>query len=76
MKKVKQNSTENCHFYSSEKSLYVAWACFRNVHAVLVRPMLLSGHLFLKRAVQSADRKACFLCIMYIGNFIYLPFWV
>ena len=24
-------STENCHFYSREKSLYVAWACFRNV---------------------------------------------
>ena len=24
-------STENCHFYSCEKSLYVAWACFRNV---------------------------------------------
>ena len=28
--KVK-NSTENCHFYSREKSLYIAWACFRNV---------------------------------------------
>ena len=25
----KRNSTENCHFYSREKSLYVAWACFR-----------------------------------------------
>ena len=24
------NSTENCHFYSHEKSLYIAWACFRN----------------------------------------------
>ena len=23
-------SNENCHFYSHEKSLYVAWACFRN----------------------------------------------
>ena len=23
-------STENCHFYSSEKSLYIAWAWFRN----------------------------------------------
>ena len=30
MKKVKKKSTENCHFYSREKSLYVAWACFRN----------------------------------------------
>ena len=25
-----KNSNENCHFYSREKSLYVAWACFRN----------------------------------------------
>ena len=25
-----KNSTENCHFYSHEKSLYVAWACFCN----------------------------------------------
>ena len=23
--------TENCHFYSREKSLYIAWVCFRNV---------------------------------------------
>ena len=23
-------SSENCHFYSRKKSLYVAWACFRN----------------------------------------------
>ena len=23
-------STENCHFYSREKSLYIAWACFHN----------------------------------------------
>ena len=29
MKKVKK-SAENCHFYSREKSLYIAWACFRN----------------------------------------------
>ena len=29
MKKVKK-STENCHFYSRVKSLYIAWACFRN----------------------------------------------
>ena len=25
-----KNSTENCHFNSREKSLYVAWAWFRN----------------------------------------------
>ena len=30
MKIVKQKSTENCHFYSREKSLYVPWVCFRN----------------------------------------------
>ena len=46
MKIVKKSSIENCHFYSSEKSLYVAWACFRNVHPVLVRPRLLSCHRF------------------------------
>ena len=31
-KKNIKNSSENCHFYSREKSLYVAWACFRNVN--------------------------------------------
>ena len=30
MKIVKKKSTENCNFYSREKSLYIAWACFRN----------------------------------------------
>ena len=25
-------SNENCHFYTREKSLYVTWACFRNVN--------------------------------------------
>ena len=28
--KSKNNSNENCHFYTREKSLYVAWACFLN----------------------------------------------
>ena len=28
--KILKKSTENFHFYSREKSLYVAWACFRN----------------------------------------------
>ena len=27
---VKKNSTENCHFYSCEKSLYIGCAFFRN----------------------------------------------
>ena len=26
---IQKNSTENCHFYSREKTLYIAWACFR-----------------------------------------------
>ena len=26
----KKNSTENCHFYSREILLYIAWTCFRN----------------------------------------------
>ena len=26
----KKKSTENCNFYSREKSLYVSWRCFRN----------------------------------------------
>ena len=26
-------STGKCHFCSSEKSLYIAWACLRNEHA-------------------------------------------
>ena len=30
MKIYIKKSTENCHFYSREKSLYVAWACFVN----------------------------------------------
>ena len=28
--KIVKKSTEKCHFYSHEKSLYVAWACFCN----------------------------------------------
>ena len=30
MKIVPKKSTENYHFISREKSLYIAWACFRN----------------------------------------------
>ena len=30
MKINQKHSTENCHFYICEKSLYVAWACFHN----------------------------------------------
>ena len=30
--KIVKKSTENCHFYSHEKLLNIAWACFRNVN--------------------------------------------
>ena len=30
MQIVKKKSTEKYHFYSCEKSLYIAWACLRN----------------------------------------------
>ena len=30
MKIVKTKSAENCHLFSLEKSLYIAWACFRS----------------------------------------------
>ena len=28
MIKVKNNSNENCHFFTREKSLLIEWACF------------------------------------------------
>ena len=31
MKIVKKKSTGNCHFYSREISLFIAWECLRNV---------------------------------------------
>ena len=31
----KNKSSENYHFNSREKSLYIAWACFRNVLRLL-----------------------------------------
>ena len=34
--KIVKKSNENCHFYSREKSLYIAWACFRNVLTLVV----------------------------------------
>ena len=34
--KREKNSTENCLFYSREKSLYVAWACFCTLATVHV----------------------------------------
>ena len=34
--KIVKKITENCHFYSSEKSLFVARECFRNVIFILI----------------------------------------
>ena len=39
-------STENCHFYSREKFLYIAWACFRNdchVAAIKIKVYCIGG---------------------------------
>ena len=51
--KIVKNSTENCHFESREKSMYVAWVCFRN--AQVLRPsdlkVLLGDDLFLSLVV-------------------------
>ena len=37
MKISENNSTENCNFYRHEKSLYIAWACFRNELEIIER---------------------------------------
>ena len=47
MKIVTNIKTENCHFYSCEKSLYVACACFRNgppMAAVESNPLSVCGN--------------------------------
>ena len=36
MKIVKKIGTENCHFYSREISLYIAWECLRNAFSSLL----------------------------------------
>ena len=43
--KIVKNSTENCHFYSSEKSLYIVWACFRNEIMLNVHLHLILGKI-------------------------------
>ena len=40
MKKVKKKSTENCHFYSCEISLYIALEYLRNEHSGLYYPYI------------------------------------
>ena len=41
-------SNENCQFYGREKSLYVAWACFRNEKLLAVN----IGHVYLNTKVS------------------------
>ena len=52
--KIVKNSSENCQYVSREKSMYVAWACFRN--AQVLRPsdlqVLLGDELYLSLVVR------------------------
>ena len=50
-----KRSTENCHFYSCEKLLYVAWACFRN--DVYEKPSSLIGFTYFSGGVISSSIK-------------------
>ena len=53
MKIVKKKTTENCNFYRDEKSLYIAWACFRNEGKFLPgNSMSYKKHLFLKKHIR------------------------
>ena len=62
-KNSQKSSTENCRFYSREKSLYIAWACFRNdlleVHPqillvlILIAPLLVRPEFFLFFVLQT-----------------------
>ena len=36
MNLVKEIQLKYCHFYSREKSLYIAWACFRNAKYCMI----------------------------------------
>ena len=57
MKIVKKKSTENCHFYSREKSLYIAWACFRNDMAAVDERYVFFSHVMRKPAFYTCENK-------------------
>ena len=57
-------SSENCHFYSGENSLYVAWACFNNVYG--------SSDLFISRDVGCSLIFSYLLKECYKSNSIYI----
>ena len=51
----KQSFSENFHFYSCEKFLYIAWACFRNVARASIVSVI-SSFLQLHRQRKMAAR--------------------
>ena len=55
MKKVKKNSTENCHFYSHEISLYIAWECLRNEKGgkEAINILTVDGHCHIQKAFST-----------------------
>ena len=55
MKIDKKLATENCHFHSREKSLYVAWACFRNGHPFFFFILFISVHLYIILFLKKID---------------------
>ena len=62
-------STENCYFYSSEKSLYIAWACF--CHGSI--PAIIE--MFCRIDLEALGRFELlawkFTCILYFEMHIY-----
>ena len=53
MKIVQKNSTENCHFYSCEKPLYIAWVCLAHLSRRL------RGELIVYRSSWRPSVRAC-----------------
>ena len=55
--KSQKISSENYHFYSREKSLYIAWACFRDVVTVSPQftPVLGRLQILLLAGFNTAD---------------------
>ena len=65
--KIVKKSTENCHFYSCEKSLYGARACFRNgfllTLAVLPRELSYSCGLFVITKTRQCNIQQYFTAV-------------
>ena len=59
----RKNYTENCHFYSREKSLYIAWACFLNELKCCFFSFFGSNYIFrtyLQKLLMAVWRRAWF----------------